>query len=110
MIRPDAGKRTRICHATAIPFQLTTRRPDPSPSIRRALNNIQPDSDPLGISCQLCYKPAEEWSGTRESRAHDDGATFNIIPHAIDPGGSLLQPGRDRLSLRDHAESRRDKL
>src|SRR5262245_8027740 len=64
----------------------------------------------LGIPCQLCYKPAEEWSGTRESRPHDDATTFNIIPRAIDPGGSFLQPGPDRLPLPHHAKSGRHDL
>ncbi len=63
--------------------------------------------DPLGIPCQLCYKPAEGWSGSLEGCSHDDGAAFNI-PRAIDPGGNLLQPGRDRLPLPYHAESRSD--
>ena len=63
----------------------------------------------LGISCQLCYKPAERFSGSLEGCSHDDGAAFNI-PRAIDPGGSLMQPGRDRLPLSDHAESRSDDL
>ena len=69
----------------------------------------QPGSDPLGIPCQLCYKPAEELSGSLEGGSHDDGAAFKIL-RAIHPGGSLMQPGRDWLPLPHHAEPRRDGL
>jgi hypothetical protein len=65
--------------------------------------------NPLGILCQLCYKPAEGLSGSLEGRSHDDGAAVNI-PRAIDLGGNLLQSGRDRLLLPHHAESRSDDL
>ena len=34
--------------------------------------------DPLGISCQLCYKLAEGWPGSLEGCSHDNGAAFNI--------------------------------
>ena len=78
-------------------------------SLGRALNIRQPGSDPLGIPCRLCYKPAEELLGSLEGRSHDDGAAFNI-PRAIDPGGNLMQLGRDRLPLPHHAESRSDDL
>jgi hypothetical protein len=43
----------------------------PSPC---GLGQEQPGSDPLGIPCQLCYKPAEGWSGSLEDGSFDDGA------------------------------------
>jgi hypothetical protein len=63
----------------------------------------------LGIPGQLCYKPSEGRSDSLKICSHDDGAIFSIL-RTIDLGGTLLQPGRHRLPLPHHAESRRDEL
>lgn len=60
---------------------------------------------PLSVMLQT----AEELSGSLEGRSYDDWATFNI-PRVVHRDGNLLLPGRDRLSLPHHAESRRDEL
>ena len=78
-------------------------------SSQRAPNIRQSGSDPLGISCRLCYKPAERLSGSLVGCSHDDGTASNIS-RAIDPSGNRLQPGNDRLPLPHHAKSRRDDL
>jgi RNase II-type exonuclease C-terminal S1 domain len=40
--------------------------------------------------------------GLPEDNTHDEGAAFKI-PHAIHPGGGILESGRDWLSLTHHA-------